>query len=293
MFSSLEYQAVVLAGGRGTRMSELTASKPKCLLPIGSYPMIWYSLNMLKRIGFKEVIVITLDSAKTEITNLPKKFDLELTLDVVTIPALSMSGSISSHGEEFGTADAIRLIHDKLKANRIMVVSSDLVTDVQLRHLTDLHSVHSSSLTALFSHSVLDHKSVEVPGPKSKPKKERDFVGIDHANSQLCYFKSEADVDGGVLSLGRKILQEHPKITMYNNLLDAHFYIFDKWVCDFIKADQQISTIKGELIPKLVKKQFSITSNQIGKASTNEVDDTPNPPTSIANGERNKKRKHR
>ena len=80
---------------------------------------------------------------------------------------------------------------------------------------------------------------------------------------------------------------------MYNNLLDAHFYILDKWVCDFIKADQQISTIKGELIPKLVKKQFSVTSNQVGKASSNEVDDTPNPPTTITNGERNKKRKHR
>ena len=57
---------------------------------------------------------------------------MDLVLDVVSIPALSMSGSISSHGEEFGTADAIRHIHDKLKANRIMIVSSDLITDVQV-----------------------------------------------------------------------------------------------------------------------------------------------------------------
>ena len=41
----------------------------------------------------------------------------------------------------------------------------------QIRHLTDLHSVHRSSLTALFAHSTLDPKSVEVPGPKSKHKK--------------------------------------------------------------------------------------------------------------------------
>ena len=53
MFSSLEYQAVILAGGRGTRMTEITSSKAKCLLPIGNYPMIWYSLNMLKRVGFQ------------------------------------------------------------------------------------------------------------------------------------------------------------------------------------------------------------------------------------------------
>ena len=50
---SLEYQAVILAGGRGTRMTEITSSKAKCLLPIGNHPMIWYPLNMLKRIGFQ------------------------------------------------------------------------------------------------------------------------------------------------------------------------------------------------------------------------------------------------
>ena len=50
---SLEYQAVILAAGRGTRMTEITSSKAKCLLPIGNYPMIWYPMNMLKRVGFQ------------------------------------------------------------------------------------------------------------------------------------------------------------------------------------------------------------------------------------------------
>ena len=53
MNSALNYQVVVLAGGEGSRMNKLTSSKPKCLLPIGNYPMIWYPLNMLKSIGFK------------------------------------------------------------------------------------------------------------------------------------------------------------------------------------------------------------------------------------------------
>jgi len=283
---SLEYQAVILAGGRGTRMTEITSSKAKCLLPIGNYPMIWYPLNMLKRIGFHEVIVVTLESAKAEICGISKKYNLDMVLDVVAIPAPSMSGSISSQSEEFGTADAIRHIHDKLKANRIMIISSDLITDVQLRHVTDLHNVHSSSLTALFAHSTLDLKQVEVPGPKVKAKKERDIIGIDHCNNnQLCYFKSEADLEDGAVTLNRKTLYEHPKITMYNNLLDAHLYIIEKWVCDFIKAEERISTIKGELIPYLVKKQFSITSKQICKADGIEVDDTPNPKMNNQNGE--------
>lgn len=287
---SLEYQAVILAGGRGTRMTEITSSKAKCLLPIGNYPMIWYPLNMLKRIGFQEVIVVTLETAKAEIAGIPKKYNLDMALDVVAIPAQSMSGSISSQTEEFGTADAIRYIHDKLKASRIMIISSDLITDVQMRHLTDLHNVHSSSLTALFAHSTLEPKQVEVPGPKVKPKKERDIIGIDHRNNnQLCFFKSEADLEDGFISLNRKILYEHPKVTMYNNLLDAHLYIVEKWVCDFIKAEERISTIKGELIPYLVKKQFSVTSKDIKKCNDFEVEDTPNPKSNIQNGEPGRK----
>ena len=64
------------------------------------------------------------------------------------------------------------------------------------------------------------------------------MIGIDHQNgNQVCYFKSEADLDSGFVSIERKTLYEHPNIKMYTNLLDAHFYIFDKWVCDFIKSE--------------------------------------------------------
>ena len=83
-------------------------------------------------ISIPEVIVVTLETAKAEIAGIPKKYSLDMVLDVVAIPAQSMSGSISSQTEEFGTADAIRYIHDKLRASRIMIISSDLITDVQV-----------------------------------------------------------------------------------------------------------------------------------------------------------------
>jgi dTDP-glucose pyrophosphorylase len=50
---SQEFQAVVLAGGKGSRMMDLTQSTSKCFLPIGNYPMVWYPLNMLQSIGFQ------------------------------------------------------------------------------------------------------------------------------------------------------------------------------------------------------------------------------------------------
>lgn len=47
-----EIQAVVLAGGTGTRIKELTKKRPKCLLPIANRPMIYYPLKSLLDAGF-------------------------------------------------------------------------------------------------------------------------------------------------------------------------------------------------------------------------------------------------
>ena len=44
---------------------------------------------------------------------------------------------------------------------------------------------------------------------------------------------------------------------LFSNLIDAHFYIFEKWVVDFIAKDDSFSALKGEVLPYLVKKQFS------------------------------------
>lgn len=52
MAFQVEFQAVVLAAGRGSRMSEITTGKPKCLLPIGPKPLVWYPLYKLETSGF-------------------------------------------------------------------------------------------------------------------------------------------------------------------------------------------------------------------------------------------------
>lgn len=53
MGTSSELQAVVMAAGKGSRFTELTARRPKCLLPIGNLPMIFYPLQLLERSGFQ------------------------------------------------------------------------------------------------------------------------------------------------------------------------------------------------------------------------------------------------
>lgn len=49
----MEFQAVVMAAGGGSRMTDLTSSVPKPLLPVGNRPLLWYPLNLLERAGFE------------------------------------------------------------------------------------------------------------------------------------------------------------------------------------------------------------------------------------------------
>lgn len=55
----LEFQVIVLAAGKGSRITELTARKPKCLLPIGNQPMVYYPLKIIEKYGFKGIATFT------------------------------------------------------------------------------------------------------------------------------------------------------------------------------------------------------------------------------------------
>lgn len=55
MHKILEFQAVILAAGRGSRLPDVGGTVSKCLLPVGPYPVLWYSLNMLEKYGFQGI----------------------------------------------------------------------------------------------------------------------------------------------------------------------------------------------------------------------------------------------
>lgn len=49
---SVELQPIVMAAGRGSRLTEITGDRPKCLLPVGPFPLVYYTLHHLEKHGF-------------------------------------------------------------------------------------------------------------------------------------------------------------------------------------------------------------------------------------------------
>src|SRR5690242_774198 len=51
-------QAVILAGGLGTRMRPLTDTMPKPMIPVGGKPFVAYLVELLKQNGIEEIIFL-------------------------------------------------------------------------------------------------------------------------------------------------------------------------------------------------------------------------------------------
>ena len=55
----MNYRGIVLAGGKGTRLGELTRVTNKHLLPVGPLPMVYYPLKKLIGAGVRDILLVS------------------------------------------------------------------------------------------------------------------------------------------------------------------------------------------------------------------------------------------
>ncbi|XP_075217081.1 eukaryotic translation initiation factor 2B subunit gamma [Lycorma delicatula] len=253
MTNCQEFQAIVMAGGKGSRMTELTAEKPKCLLPVGNLPLLWYPLQLLERSKFLEAIVVVSESVRNEVQSALEQHahgvnKLLIKIEFVGIPS----------NEDWGTADSLRHLYELNKIKHdVLVVSCDLISDINLTGVIKIFRQHNAALSALFFASGSPKYTSPAPGStKTDKKHEKDLIGIDPATSRLVFVASASDYDEE-LPLSQALLKKHGKIQIHSRLLDAHLYIMKDWIYKYLAQNKSISTIKGELLPFIVKKQTS------------------------------------
>lgn len=207
------------------------------------------------------MIVIVLETQKSEIVQRVDKLPLKLKYDFVTI----------SSDSDFGTADALRSISERIKTD-VFLISCDLVTNVDFYPVLNMFRKNDASVVSLFINgsSEADAASLVIPGPKTKLKQERDLVGINPENDRLLFLASTSDFEEN-MTLPAHLLRSHGKIVIHSGLVDAHVYLIKKWIVDYLAKTDKFSTIKGELLPFIIKKQMSRPTHAVNNLGFSEV----------------------
>ncbi|XP_062571421.1 translation initiation factor eIF-2B subunit gamma-like [Saccostrea cucullata] len=260
----MEFQPIIMAAGPGSRMSDLTSKCPKAALLVGNRPMVWYPINILERAGFEEAIIVVDSDDQPEIQRmLTECCSVKLHLDYV---------AVSSH--DVGTADVLRDIKHKVKTD-LLIISCDLITDISLHNIANLHRTHDASLTMLLSPLPSQYYDAVAPGAKSKKQLEKDFFGFDEKGERILFTQSEADVDE-TISVKKSVLKKHPYMCIKSGLTDCHLYLMKKWVVDYLAENESLAYIRTELIPHLVRKQFTKAKvkDKLPQANQSVISDT-------------------
>jgi mannose-1-phosphate guanylyltransferase / phosphomannomutase len=133
---SVDLQAVVMAGGQGTRLRPLTSNQPKPMVPVVNKPLLEHIIELLKRHHLQQ-IVITLQFLPTVISNY---FGDGSTLDVELLYATEES--------PLGTAGSVRNARTFLDRT-FVVVSGDALTDIDLTSAALFHRERQSMVTVV------------------------------------------------------------------------------------------------------------------------------------------------
>lgn len=149
-------KAVILAGGLGTRLSEETAIRPKPMVEIGGFPILWHILKTYSHHGIDDFVicagykgeVIAEWFARYRLRNCDVTFDLgtgEVTY--LTPTREHWRVTVVNTGLESMTGGRLRRVRDHLGDEPFCFTYGDGVADVDITRLIELHHAEGRDAT--------------------------------------------------------------------------------------------------------------------------------------------------
>ena len=161
-------QAVILAGGMGTRLKPLTNILPKPLMPLGETSILEVILRQLKLSGVEEVFLTCgyLSHIIKAFFEDGERFGLKIKYSVESQP--------------LGTAGPLSLIIDDLDEN-FLVMNGDILTNLDFKKMFDFHikEVASATLGIKAREVKVDFGVIKKDGKEFKEYLEKPIYHFD------------------------------------------------------------------------------------------------------------------
>lgn len=198
-------EAVILAGGLGSRLEGVLGGTPKVLAPIGGRPFLDYLFDQLRRAGVERVVLALGHLADAVSAYLNENPPADLTVEAVTEP------------EPMGTAGALRFVRGRVLGDPVMVMNGDTFLDADLGDFMRSHedSAAQGSLLCVEVEDVGRYGAVEVDsGSRLISFLEKGAAtGPGLINGGVYIFSSsflDALAAGEAASLERDVLEKCP-----------------------------------------------------------------------------------
>ena len=130
-------KGVILAGGSGTRLSPITKIVNKHFLPVGKYPMIYWSLLKLKEANIENVLLIINQDDRPLYDKLigdGRELELKVTYKIQDEP-LGIAHGVSLAQSFVGNSPFIVLLGDNLFQDSLRKAVNDFDADPKMGHV--------------------------------------------------------------------------------------------------------------------------------------------------------------
>lgn len=132
-------KTIIMAGGRGTRISELYPDIPKPMIPIDGTPVLEREIISLRDQGFKDMIITVSHMGQVIMDHFGD--------------GSSLGVNITYYNEEtpLGNAGALFKLKDTLGDEPFLLLNADAIFDVDFNRMVEYHKSHGGLVT-LFTH---------------------------------------------------------------------------------------------------------------------------------------------
>lgn len=211
MKNTTNKRAIILAGGKGTRLRPYTTVLPKPLMPIGEYPILEVVIRQLVKHGFNHITIAVNHQADLIKTFFGDGSKWNVCIDY------------SLEDQPLGTMGPLRLVRDL--PQHFLMMNGDILTDLNFSDFYQDH-IRADRLFTISSHQ----------------REQRIDYGVLETTKEDCELKgfhekptTNYQVSMGIYMVSRDILEFFPESGPYG---------FDNLMLDMLAANKTITVNK-------------------------------------------------
>jgi len=127
-------QAIILAGGLGTRLRSVVSDVPKCMAPVAGKPFLHYVIAHLQNNGIQSFIFSV-------------GYKSESIINFIKNDYTGISYQFSVEEEPLGTGGAVKFSLEKTTERNILLCNGDTLFKANINELNNFHLLHNSDCT--------------------------------------------------------------------------------------------------------------------------------------------------